>query len=80
MTTGLASAFLSVGLMDIDIEALNTEGEFMVLYSDVSNGGTMTATAGQVGGDTNFVCLSSFFALFVLCFDVSHFNYMFAHS
>jgi hypothetical protein len=48
VTSGETSAYLDSGLMDIDIVTTNENNEFMVLYSDVSNNGAITLTAGQV--------------------------------
>ena len=52
VTTGLAAEYLDDGLMNIDIVTLNTDNEFMVLFSDVSNNGVMTAAAGKVNNNT----------------------------
>lgn len=49
LTTGQALTVSNAGYMDIDIEAITEENrDFMVLYSDVSNNGDMTAVMGQI--------------------------------
>ena len=48
LTSGEASAVVPQGMMDIDVAAVSDAGLFMVLYSDISNNGAMTATMGEV--------------------------------
>ncbi len=48
VTSGQASIDLSSWLMDLDVARVSDSQDFMVLYSDISNNGAMTATAGQV--------------------------------
>ena len=43
-----ATGNLKTGLMDIDVATISTAGEFMVLFSDLSENGAMTAATGQV--------------------------------
>jgi hypothetical protein len=49
LTSGQAATIVAGGMMDLDIEMVSDDGVFMVLYSDISNHGAMTATMGQVG-------------------------------
>lgn len=53
VTSGQALTDLTNWIMDIDIAVVSDAGNFLVLYSDVSNNGAMTATAGEltVSGD-----------------------------
>ncbi len=43
-----ASGIVSSGMLDLDVEVTSSDGKFMVLYSDFSNQGAMTATRAQV--------------------------------
>jgi hypothetical protein len=43
-----SAAVSSQGLFDLDVQTVSDDGSFIVLYSDVSNNGHMTATLGEV--------------------------------
>lgn len=53
VTSGQALTDLTNWIMDLDIAVVSNAGNFIVLYSDISNNGAMTATVGQltVSGD-----------------------------
>ena len=53
VTSGQALTDLTNWIMDLDVAVVSDSGNFMVLYSDISNNGAMTATVGQltVSGD-----------------------------
>jgi len=59
VNSGASYTQLQTGLMDLDIVTVSENQEFLVLYSDVSNHGAITATLGQVciNNFTLFSCL-----------------------
>ena len=48
LTSGVASYVEARGMMDIDIVTVSKDHQFMVLYSDYSNYGIVTAVIGEV--------------------------------
>ena len=53
LTSGTAAAVVKGGMQDLDIATVAEEqASFIVLYSDISNKGAMTATMGQVSSHT----------------------------
>jgi hypothetical protein len=48
LTSGAASYVEARGMMDIDIVTVSEDHQFMVLYSDYSNYGIVTAVIGEV--------------------------------
>jgi len=48
LTSGEASYVQARGMMDIDIVTVSTDHQFMVLFSDYSNNGIVTAVIGEV--------------------------------
>lgn len=64
MNSGRAfSGDLKTGLMDIDITTVSTAGEFMVLFSDVSENGAMIAAMAQLTASGEIVRTSPDFLL-----------------
>ena len=58
LTSGTAAAVVKGGMQDLDIATVAEEqASFVVLYSDISNKGAMTATMGQVSRHTMYACL-----------------------
>jgi hypothetical protein len=48
LTSGTTSYVEARGMMDIDIVTVSADHQFMVLYSDYSNYGIVTAVIGEV--------------------------------
>jgi hypothetical protein len=48
LTSGATSYVEARGMMDIDIVTVSADHQFMVLYSDYSNYGIVTAVIGEV--------------------------------
>ncbi len=65
VNSGASYTMLQTGLMDLDIVTVSEAQEFLVLYSDVSNHGAITATLGQVKKKIE-LRFSSFKILFLL--------------
>jgi len=64
VTNGQASSAVSnLGLFDLDVKTISDDGSFMVLYSDLSNKGHMTATVGEVTGSGELIRSSPDFLL-----------------
>jgi hypothetical protein len=57
MATGQASTALPYWLMDLDISTTSESGDFMILYSDYSNRGIVTAASGVVRFLSRFLML-----------------------
>jgi hypothetical protein len=47
-TVGQSEALTTNGFMDLDIVTISNDGQFLVLFSDLSNFGSMTTAAGKV--------------------------------
>jgi hypothetical protein len=48
ITVGQSEALTTNGFMDLDIVTISNDGQFLVLFSDLSNFGSMTTAAGKV--------------------------------
>lgn len=48
VTSGQAAAVVSGGMMDLDVVTVSDNNRFMVLFSDITNKGAITAAVGEV--------------------------------
>lgn len=48
LSSGQVLAYFPDGVMDLDLVTTSSDGDFLVLFSDLSDGGVVIAAAGKV--------------------------------